>query len=127
MRRFGTVLVVVVGALVAGCGSTPAASPPSATTSAPAATTTAAAAATTTLGATAQSAPPGVISGVPNVSGQELDQAEATLQADNLGYKVFGGGALGVVVASHWTVCSQKPPTGTKANSLDLVVARSCS
>jgi beta-lactam-binding protein with PASTA domain len=101
--------------------------PAAAATTAEAATTTAASAATTTEGATPQSAPPGAASAVPNVSGQELDQAEATLQSDGLGYNVLGGGVFGVVIASDWTVCSQKPPAGTKATSVDLVVARSCS
>ena len=64
---------------------------------------------------------------VPNVTGQELDHAEATLRAGGLHYKVFGGGVFGVVVASDWTVCSQKPSGGTKASSVNLVVARSCS
>jgi beta-lactam-binding protein with PASTA domain len=73
------------------------------------------------------SAPPGTASAVPNVAGEELDQAEATLLSDNLGYKVFGGGMFGVVIASDWTVCSQTPGAGTNANAVHLVVARACS
>jgi beta-lactam-binding protein with PASTA domain len=67
------------------------------------------------------------MSAVPNVSGEELDQAEATLLSDSLGYKVFGGGLFGVVIASDWTVCSQTPAAGTSASSVNLVVARACS
>jgi hypothetical protein len=78
-------------------------------------------------GATAQSAPAGASSSVPNVSGQELDQAEATLQSDNLGYQTFGGGTFGVVIASNWTVCSQTPAAGSTARSVNLVVARECT
>ena len=33
---------------------------------------------------------------MPNVAGEELDQAEATLLADGLGYNVIGGGLFGV-------------------------------
>ena len=76
---------------------------------------------------TAQSAPPGIAGPAPNVTGEELDQAEATLLAANLGYQTIGGGTFGVVIASDWTVCSQSPGAGTTASSVDLVVARSCT
>jgi hypothetical protein len=76
---------------------------------------------------TAQSAPPCGSASVPNVTGQELDQAEATLVANGLGYKVIGGGTFGVVIASDWTVCSQSPSAGVSASSVNLVVARSCT
>jgi beta-lactam-binding protein with PASTA domain len=64
---------------------------------------------------------------VPNVTGEELDQAEATLLSQNLGYKVFGGGVFGVLVAADWTVCSQSPAAGASADAVQLVVARACS
>ena len=64
---------------------------------------------------------------MPNVTGTELDQAEATLLSQDIGYKVFGGGMFGVVVASNWTVCSQSPTAGDSANAVNLVVARTCS
>jgi beta-lactam-binding protein with PASTA domain len=64
---------------------------------------------------------------VPNVTGEELDQAEATLLSETLGYKVFGGGLFGVVVAANWTVCSQSPAAGASARAVNLVVARACS
>jgi PASTA domain-containing protein len=76
---------------------------------------------------TAQSAPPGIPGSVPNVTGQNLDQAEGTLLSENLGYQTFGGGTFGVVIASDWTVCSQSPAPGTISASVNLVVARSCS
>ena len=73
------------------------------------------------------SAPPGTPAQVPNMAGEELDQAEATLLADGLGYNVIGGGLFGVVIASDWTVCSQAPASGATASSVQLVVARACS
>jgi hypothetical protein len=76
---------------------------------------------------TVTSAPPGTVRAVPRVTGEQLDQAEATLLSDSLGYKVFGGGIFGIVVASDWTVCSQTPSAGTTANAVNLTVARSCS
>jgi hypothetical protein len=79
------------------------------------------------LAHTVTSAPPGKARPVPKLIGDELDLAEATLLSDGLGYKVFGGGIFGIIVASDWTVCSQSPPPGTTANAVKLVVARSCS
>jgi beta-lactam-binding protein with PASTA domain len=73
------------------------------------------------------SAPPGTEGTVPNVSGEELDQVEATLQAEGLGWQVYGGGTFGVVIASDWTVCSQSPSSGSQATTVNLVVARECS
>lgn len=64
---------------------------------------------------------------MPNVTEEELDQAEATLLSQDIGYKVFGGGTFGVVIASDWTVCSQNPAAGASADAVNLVVARSCS
>ena len=60
---------------------------------------------------------------VPNVTGQNLDQAEGTLSSDGLTYNVYGGGAFGIVIKSDWTVCSENPSSG-KATSVKLVVAR---
>jgi hypothetical protein len=64
---------------------------------------------------------------VPDVVGQNLDQAEGTLSAQGIGNKVYGGGAFGIVIKSDWTVCSQNPLAGNEATSVKLVVARSCS
>lgn len=83
---------------------------------------------TTTPGQnTAASAPPGIAGPVPNVVGENLSPAEATLLGDNLGYQTESSGVFGVIVASDWTVCSQTPTPGTVAASVTLVVARSCS
>jgi hypothetical protein len=105
--------------------------PPSPTTTTP---TTAAAAPpppppppTTTPGRNdAASAPPGIAGPVPNVVGENLSPAEATLLGDNLGYTTESSGVFGVIVASDWTVCSQSPSPGSVAASVNLVVARSC-
>lgn len=75
---------------------------------------------------TAASAPPGIAGPVPNVVGQNLSAAEATLLGDNLGYQTESSGLFGVVIASDWTVCSQSPSAGAVAASVNLVVARSC-
>lgn len=62
----------------------------------------------------------------PDVTGRRLDIAQERLDDRGLGYEVIGGGALGVVVRSHWWVCSQRPSPGHRAKSVELVVARSC-
>jgi hypothetical protein len=63
---------------------------------------------------------------VPQVEGERLDVAQEILDDAGLGYEVIGGGAAGVIVRSNWEVCSQRPPAGRRAESVDLVVARSC-
>jgi beta-lactam-binding protein with PASTA domain len=63
---------------------------------------------------------------VPRVDGERLDVAKQTLDDAGLGYQVVGGGALGVVVESHWQVCEQHPKPGRLASSVELIVARSC-
>ena len=63
---------------------------------------------------------------VPAVTGQSLDVAEDTLDAAGLGYEAVGGGAFGIVVRSHWTVCSQSPRGGATATTVTLRVARAC-
>jgi hypothetical protein len=63
---------------------------------------------------------------VPNVTGQRLDLAVDQLEDDGLEYELLGGGTFGVVVKSNWYVCEQRPAGGSRASSVDLVVARSC-
>ena len=63
---------------------------------------------------------------VPDVTGQRLDVAEDTLDSADLRYDAVGGGSLGIVVRSHWTVCRQTPTPGASARSVTLFVARSC-
>jgi hypothetical protein len=64
---------------------------------------------------------------VPQVEGKRLDVAQELLDDAEVGYEVIGGGALGVLVRSNWEVCEQRPAAGTKAKTVDLVVARSCA
>jgi hypothetical protein len=63
---------------------------------------------------------------VPDVTLEPLNAAEDTLDAAGLGYRAVGGGAFGIVVRSHWTVCRQAPKPGTRAPSVTLYVARAC-
>jgi hypothetical protein len=63
---------------------------------------------------------------VPNVAGDRLDVAADRLEDDGLEYEILGGGTFGVVVKSHWYVCEQRPVGGSRASSVELVVARSC-
>lgn len=43
---------------------------------------------------------------VPDLRGQRLDLAEGRLEARGLDWEEIGGGTLGIVVRSHWYVCS---------------------
>ena len=63
---------------------------------------------------------------VPNVAGDRLDVAADRLEDEGLEYEILGGGTFGVVVKSHWYVCEQRPVAGSRASSVELVVARSC-
>jgi hypothetical protein len=64
---------------------------------------------------------------VPDVEGKRLDVAQEILDDEGLEYEVIGGGALGVIVRSNWEVCDQRPRAGVEAQSVNLVVARSCA
>jgi hypothetical protein len=64
---------------------------------------------------------------VPDVEGKRLDVAQELLDDAGLGYEVIGGGLLGVVIRSNWEVCEPRPRAGARANTVDLVVARSCA
>ena len=63
---------------------------------------------------------------VPDLRGQRLDLAEHRLEAMGLDWEEFGGGNLGILVRSNWTVCAQEPRPGTRARTVKLVVDRSC-
>ncbi len=63
---------------------------------------------------------------VPDVTQQPLDAAQDALDAEGLRYDTVGGGLFGIVVRSHWTVCSQEPRAGTVAEQVTLYVARDC-
>jgi hypothetical protein len=64
---------------------------------------------------------------VPDVEGERLDVAQEVLDDAGVGYEVIGGGVLGVIVRSNWEVCRQHPDAGVEAETVDLVVARSCA
>jgi hypothetical protein len=63
---------------------------------------------------------------VPDLRGQRLDLAESRLDAMGLDWEEFGGGNLGILVRSNWTVCAQEPLPGKRATRVRLVVDRSC-
>src|SRR5206468_8369944 len=60
----------------------------------------------------------------PDVRGQTLDIAEERLDARGLDWEEIDGGNLGIVVRSHWYVCSQEPRPGEEPTSVLLVVER---
>jgi hypothetical protein len=60
------------------------------------------------------------------VTGRRLDVAENSLDARGLGYRTVGGGELGIIVRSHWTVCAQRPRPRAVATSVTLFVGRAC-
>lgn len=65
---------------------------------------------------------------VPKVVGERLDLAESDVKDHGLDFQELGGGVFGIVVRSHWTVCSQEPQPGTKgAEKVKLVVGRFCA
>jgi len=64
---------------------------------------------------------------VPNVTGLQLDAAQARLDARGLDSAVTGGGTFGVILRSRWQVCDQEPRPGRKATEVTLVVERACS
>jgi beta-lactam-binding protein with PASTA domain len=63
---------------------------------------------------------------VPNVTGKRLDVAVDRLEDIGLEYDLLGGGTFGVVIKANWYVCEQHPAGGSRADSVELVVDRSC-
>jgi beta-lactam-binding protein with PASTA domain len=66
---------------------------------------------------------------VPDEVGKRLDVAESDLGDAGLTYQEIGGGALGIIVRSNWTVCQTEPAAGStvgSGRSVKLIVARSC-
>jgi len=66
---------------------------------------------------------------VPNEVGERLDVAEDDLSSKGLTFQEIGGGVVGIVVKSNWTVCQTKPAAGSTVSSgasVKLVVDRSC-
>ncbi len=65
---------------------------------------------------------------VPDVIGERLDLAQSHLEDAGLEYEALGGGTVGIVVESNWTVCQTEPAAGaTGAKKVKLVVDRVCS
>jgi beta-lactam-binding protein with PASTA domain len=65
---------------------------------------------------------------VPDVTGERLDVAKDDLRQDGLRARTIGGGLLGVVVESNWTVCKQQPKSGKlrQGSKVRLTVDRQC-
>jgi hypothetical protein len=66
---------------------------------------------------------------MPNVVGKKLDVAKSDVKRAGIAeeVEVLGGGVLGIVVESNWTVCSQEPAGGTSiTKSPRLSVGRTC-
>lgn len=66
---------------------------------------------------------------MPDVVGKKLDVAKSDVARAGIDedVEVVGGGLLGIVVESNWTVCSQVPPSGGPiTGSPRLTVDRSC-
>jgi hypothetical protein len=127
--------VVLLG-LVASCGgSSDSGSKPSVTTVVERQTVTAPPATSDTSTSTPAPAPASSASSgsgkvkVPNEVGQRLDVAEDDLASKGLTFQEIGGGVVGIVVKSNWTVCQTKPTAGTSVSSgarVKLIVDRSC-
>lgn len=68
---------------------------------------------------------------MPDVTGEKLDVAYEKIESagfdDKDAVTIEGGGALGVIVESNWTVCSQVPEAGAEGTEAPtLAVERSC-
>jgi beta-lactam-binding protein with PASTA domain len=68
-------------------------------------------------------------SAMPDIVGERLDVAKSDLSAAGVSedkVEVVGGGSLGVVDESNWTVCEQAPPPGSAAEDVRVLVDRVC-
>jgi hypothetical protein len=63
----------------------------------------------------------------PRVTGEPLNVAEDRLDGLGLRYRTVGGGTFGILVRSHWFVCSQAPEPPRVAREVVLTVAKSCT
>jgi beta-lactam-binding protein with PASTA domain len=79
----------------------------------------AAAAVTLALGACGQED----LGGAPNVKGLTLDAAQAQLKSAGYGVSVKDDAMFGVVIPSHFTVCSEHSPQG---KLVPLDVSKQC-
>lgn len=68
---------------------------------------------------------------MPSLLGKRLDVAKDDLKSagvDSGDVDVVGGGTFGVVDESNWTVCAQKPKSGSKVGSkVRVIVDRECT
>jgi predicted Ser/Thr protein kinase len=66
---------------------------------------------------------------LPTLAGARLDRAQTALDRLGIGHDTSGGGLLGILDASNWTVCATSPAAGTLVAAgakARLFVARSC-
>ncbi|HEX8854694.1 MAG TPA: serine/threonine-protein kinase [Thermoleophilaceae bacterium] len=71
---------------------------------------------------------PGVVT-MPHIEGAQLDKAEDYLDSLGLDYSVSGGGMLGVIIDSNYTVCATAPGAGSAiqpGSSARLFAEHSC-
>ena len=62
----------------------------------------------------------------PDVTGERLDRAQATLDDAGLDAEVEDDTAFGVIDETNFTVCEQEPAPGEETGSVTLVVDRTC-
>jgi PASTA domain len=78
---------------------------------------------TTTSTATVTITPPNPdVVTVPDVVGDQLDEAESKLQDHDLDFEEDGGGVFGVFDASSWQVTDQDPQAGAHVDKGTVVV-----
>ena len=66
---------------------------------------------------------------LPTLTGARLDHAQTALDRLGIGHDTSGGGLLGILDASNWTVCATSPAAGrilAAGAKVRLFVARSC-
>jgi beta-lactam-binding protein with PASTA domain len=69
--------------------------------------------------------PPPVVPIVPDVIGEDLDEAEEELDAAGVAYSVEDGEEE-PIVEHLWEVCGETPLPGTRTDFVELYVARDC-
>jgi hypothetical protein len=122
----GLALVALVFA-IAGCGDTKTVERTIVTQQAPPPTAAPSTTPSSQPSAPAPSSSTPTLSKVPNLVGERLDVAESKLNDLGITYTEVGGGVVGIVVRSNWTVCKTDPSEGKKASGpVKLIVARSC-
>jgi beta-lactam-binding protein with PASTA domain len=69
---------------------------------------------------------PGTAAVVPDVVGENLDDAGDELEARGISYDAADEDGDTPIIEHLWEVCDQDPPAGTHATHMDLTVARIC-